>query len=228
MTLNFVKFMSSSITWNDLRNASDTELVRELAAGHGDALAVIIDRYQRLVLTVARRIVKDEAEAEDVVQTVFLEVLKDVSQFDAQRGSVKTWLLQYAYSRSINRRRYLEHRQFYSQFDVEEIERARVPASSAFFDGAAAGETACLVRQALDALSEKQQQAIDLVYFEGMTVEEAAERAGETVAAMRHQYYRGLMKLREIINSPASLGFEDARRIEPLRIGIPNARPRTV
>ncbi|MFZ0799827.1 MAG: sigma-70 family RNA polymerase sigma factor [Terriglobales bacterium] len=228
MAFNRVQPDISHLRWDDLRNASDTELVRQLAAGQGDALAVILDRYQRLVLTIARRIVKDEAEAEDVVQTVFLEILKDIAHFDPARGSLRAWLLQYAHSRSFNRRRYLEHRQFYCRVTVDELDGAKLSPNAAAFDGLAAGETACLVRQALGALNAKQQQAIDLVYFEGLTVEEAAKRSGESAPAIRHQYYRGLMKLREIIKAPASLQHEHAVRTDSLILGIQNARPRTV
>src|SRR5437868_4019735 len=103
----------SKISWSQLQATNDIELVRELKSGNHDALAVIVDRYQTLVLSVALRIVKDEGEAEDVVQTVFVDIFQKVEQFDASRGTLKVWLLQYAYSRSINRRHYLEQRQFY-------------------------------------------------------------------------------------------------------------------
>ena len=78
--------------------------MRLLKSGNHDAFAVIVDRYQRLVLSVALRIVKNECEAEDVVQTVFVDIFKKLGQFDASRGTLKMWLLQYAYSRSLNRR----------------------------------------------------------------------------------------------------------------------------
>ena len=62
------------LSWNQLQEAGDPELVRQLRAGNDDALAVIVDRYQRLVLSVALRIVKNQCEAEDVVQTVFVKL----------------------------------------------------------------------------------------------------------------------------------------------------------
>ncbi len=228
MTFGLSRTKAEAVRWDELREADDSELIRLLAAGHGDALAVIIDRYQRLVLSVARRIVKDEAEAEDVVQTVFLEILKDVAQFDPHRGSLKTWLMQYAYSRSINRRRYLEHRQFYCRIDTDDLDVANLSSHSNALDGMMAGEMTCLVRQAFSALNPKQQQAIDLIYFEGLTAEEAAARAGESLPAIRHQYYRGLMKLREIIKTPANIEQEDPARADSLTLGLQNARARAV
>ena len=96
------------LSWTELQGVEDPELIRQLLSGNHDALAVIVDRYQRLVLSVALRIVKDEGEAEDVVQIVFTDIFKRAEQFDSSRGTLKMWLLQYAYSRSVNRRHYLE------------------------------------------------------------------------------------------------------------------------
>jgi RNA polymerase sigma-70 factor (ECF subfamily) len=228
MAFGLSRTKAQNVHWEKLREVDDSDLVRLLAAGNGDALAVIIDRYQRLVLAVARRIVKDESEAEDVVQTVFLEILKEVAQFDPERGSLKTWLMQYAYSRSINRRRYLEHRQFYCRIDTDDLDVAKLSPHSNALEGMVSGEMTYLVRQAFQKLNAKQQQAIDLIYFEGLTAEEAAERSGESLPAIRHQYYRGLMKLREIIKAPAGIDHEDPARADSLRLGLQNARPRTI
>lgn len=213
------------LSWEELCSASDDDLVRQLLSGCDDALAVIVDRYQRLVLSVALRIVKDPCEAEDVVQIVFVDIFKDMGRFDAARGTLKVWLLQYAYSRSINRRRYLKHRHFYSQIDVDEVEGMNLASSRGGIDGLTTAETARLIRQALGALNAKQQRAIECVYFEGLTIEEAAAHIGESVPALRHQYYRGLMKLREFIHSSRFLPQEEPLRAHGLRLGVQNAKP---
>jgi RNA polymerase sigma-70 factor (ECF subfamily) len=218
----------SSPSWEELQLTDDDELMVQLSAGHDDALAVIVDRYQRLVLSVALRIVKDQAEAEDVVQTVFVDFLKDIERFDPARGTLKVWLLQYAYSRSINRRRYLEHRHFYSRLDVEQIDSMHPVTGPVGIGGLSSSETARLVRQAIGALNEGQQRAIELVYFEGLTLVEAAQKTGETVPAIRHQYYRGLMKLREFISSSRAESAPDPLRADGMRLGIQNAKPRPV
>lgn len=58
------------LPWRDLQEATDADLVRQLGSGNGDAFAVIVDPYQGLVLSVALRIVTNQCEAEEVVQTV--------------------------------------------------------------------------------------------------------------------------------------------------------------
>lgn len=114
-------------TWEQLREASDVALIEYWQSGIDDAFAAIVDRYQRLVFSVAVRIVKDEAEAEDVVQIVFLDIFREMGKFDPSRGTVKVWLLQYAYTRSMNRRRHLESRRFYSRTDLDELKPGDLP-----------------------------------------------------------------------------------------------------
>ncbi len=216
------------LPWNELQEAGDTELVRQLLSGNDDAWAVIVDRYQRLVFSVALRIVRDEGEAEDVVQTVFVDIFKRAEQYDPSRGTLKVWLLQYAYSRSINRRHHLEQRQFYTQAEVDEVIGFDLAMGARRNDGLSATEVRHLVGQALGSLSTKQQSAITLVYFHGLTLEEAAEKTGETLPAIRHHYYRGLMKLREFIGSNNSLQNVQSSSAQRVSLEVAHLKPRPI
>ena len=175
--------------------------MRQVQRGLHDALAVIVDRYQRLVWSVAQKIVHDEGEAEDVVQIVFLELFQKVGLFDAQRGTLKVWLLQLAYTRSINRRYHLQRRQFYNQVELEEHDLAQFSSAEPSVLRLNAGETERLVRQLLEMLNVNQKTAVELIAFGGMSFEEVADRTGESVANAKHHYYRGMMKLREHLSS---------------------------
>ena len=219
---------SRRISWNELQELSDAELSRELISGRHDAFAVIVDRYQRLVFSVALRIVKDEGEAEDLVQTVFADVFKKMEQFDPARGTLKVWLLQYAYSRSINRRHYLEQRRFYSRAEVDEVIALGYTMGATRSAGLSTAEVSRLVAQGMGSLSQKQQRAITLVYFQGLTLDEAAEQTGETLPTLRHHYYRGLMKLRDFISLGKPLKqaeTSDAEEAQPLEVGHLKPRP---
>src|SRR5260370_42277327 len=96
-----------------------------VTGGSRDALSVLFGRYYRLVFHTAAGILRDRAEAEDVMQDVFLEIYRDAAKFDPRRGKLRTWLLQYAYHRSLNRRKYLATRGFYES--PESRERALEP-----------------------------------------------------------------------------------------------------
>src|SRR5262249_53521093 len=79
----------------------DAELMADMHAPSGDPLGALICRYGRLVHRVALDILHDAGEAEDVTQEVFLEVYRKAHLYDPSRGSVRVWLLQYAYHRSL-------------------------------------------------------------------------------------------------------------------------------
>src|ERR1700727_3886413 len=96
----------------------------QLRNGVNDALAMLFDRYQRLVFSIALKIVRDRGEAEDVTQNVFLEVYRSVAQFDPTKGTLKVWLLQFAYHRAFNRKQYLNVRDFYNQKGTDEVDRS--------------------------------------------------------------------------------------------------------
>jgi RNA polymerase sigma-70 factor (ECF subfamily) len=77
----------------DLRGLSDEQLMAQLKEGRHDALAILFDRYHRLVFSIALKIVRDRGEAEEVMQNVFLEVFRAVTQFNPAKGTTKVWLL---------------------------------------------------------------------------------------------------------------------------------------
>src|SRR5262245_7434261 len=81
------------------------QLLERLAAGRREALAEFFDRYAGLVNGLALRILRDAAEAEDVVQEVFVQVWRQAERFDAARGTPEAWLCTIARSRALDRLR---------------------------------------------------------------------------------------------------------------------------
>src|SRR6267378_4077701 len=103
----------------DLCTLSDEELTQCVAAGRHEALAVLFDRYQHLAFSVALRIVRDPGEAEEVVQTVFLDIFRAIANFDPRKGILRVWILQYAYHRALHRKRHLVSNHFYHWEELE-------------------------------------------------------------------------------------------------------------
>jgi RNA polymerase sigma-70 factor (ECF subfamily) len=189
----------------ELQALPDDMLMAHLSSGHDNALAVLFDRYHRLVLKVALKILRDAGEAEDLLQNVFLEIFKAAAQFDPAKGTTKVWILQYAYCRSMNRRQQLVSRKFYTSTDISEIlELPGLPTHGAL----ASQETQCLVRESLKTLNDVQRRVLELAYFEGLSLREIAQEIGESHGNVRHHYYRGLSKLRAFITQS---GTEVAR-----------------
>lgn len=182
-----------SMAYSDLLTLTDELIMQELQAGNADAFAVVFRRYHRLVHVTALRILRDAAEAEDITQTVFLEIYRNARQFDSGRGSLKVWLLQYAYSRSANRRNYLLARQIYHHVEVTAADEADTfwsPRNLQF------QETSRLITEALSSLPDVERNTIELFFFEGLTFKEIAAKNSETYSNVRHYYYRGIERLR--------------------------------
>jgi RNA polymerase sigma-70 factor, ECF subfamily len=182
-----------------MNELSDDQLMAHLQAGRGDALAVLFDRYHRLVLSIALKIVRDRGEAEDVMQNVFLEIFRAAAQFDPSKGSTKTWILQYAYHRSLNRRQQLTTRQFYRSTSIEDHLETHVSDSGSFLGKFSQPELKHLLRQGLARLNRQQRRVLELASYDGLSMSEIADKTGDSVSNVRHYYYRGLKKLRTVI-----------------------------
>lgn len=187
----------------DLKLLTDEKLMVQLQGGTNDALAVLFERYHRLVFAIALKIVRDRGEAEDVTQNVFLEIYNSMAQFDPGKGTLKVWLLQYAYHRAFNRKQYLNTRSFYDQGEIEDL--GPFSAGDAFAGVKyAPGELQRLLHQGLETLGAPQKRVIELANYEGLSMKEIANKTGDSVSNVRHHYYRGLQKLRSFITQPVS------------------------
>jgi len=170
-----------------------------LCMGCNDALAVLFERHSALVFRTARAILRDDGEAEETVQRVFLDVFRAARQFNSDRGSFTTWLLQYAYHRSLDRRAHLQANHFYNLIEFDDL------APTELFYGAGhllclpRQEIVCLVEQALAMLEPHQRKVIQLTYFEGFTAQEIAGKTGDSASSVRHHLYRGLKRLRDAL-----------------------------
>ena len=184
----------------ELLRLSDETVMAHLQAGHADALAILFDRYHRLILSIAMKILRDVGEAEDLMQSVFLEIYKCAAQFDAAKGTTKVWILQYAYHRGMNRRQHLNVRNFYKNSDIADAQNDLLVGEMFSFPDQ---ETKRLVKEALGTLNDAQSCVLRLAYFEGLSLKEIADRTGENVGNVRHHYYRGLSRLRAVITEPA-------------------------
>lgn len=187
----------------EFQRLTDDQLMAELKAGHDDALAVLFDRYHRLVCSIALKIVRDPGEAEDVMQNVFLDIFRAAAQFDPAKGSTKVWLLQYAYHRAISRKQYLNSRSFYSQESFDDME-GTLPQTEFSLAQFAPGELKQLLKQGLATLSVAQRRVIELASQEGFSFKEVAAKTGDSLVNVRHHYYRGLKKLRSFVERPTA------------------------
>jgi RNA polymerase sigma-70 factor (ECF subfamily) len=192
-----------------LASIADDVLVHNIGEGCADCFAILFDRYCRQVFSVSYRILRDRSESEDLLQEVFLAIYLQRERFDPTKGSVKTWILQFAYFKSLLRRRYLRIRHFYAQEELLETHEFRKRSPSELM-GLSSTEWGRFVESGIAELTPKQRQVMELVHFEGYTLQETAEIVRETLTNTRNYYYRGLKALRNFLHvTPKAKAVEE-------------------
>lgn len=164
-------------------------------AGDEAALGQLLERHARLVLGIGYRILRDVGEAQELVQDVFLHVYRKCQLFDPQRGSFRGWLIRITCRRALDRREYLNLRRFYDNRNLADFVDVFQAATNLEYQ-AELSRCEEVLQQAFKGLSEKQRMTLELYFFEGYTLREISERMNESLANVRHYYYRALDHLK--------------------------------
>jgi RNA polymerase sigma-70 factor (ECF subfamily) len=181
---------------NPQADADDAELLHAVARGDESAFARVYDRYSPILLGLMLRILRSRAEAEDVLQEVFLQVWQRAHSFDAGRGRAFTWLVTLARSRAIDRLRSVGSRERAAQRSAEDAPPESEPAEWADTEAIRA-ERAEAVRAALAELPEEQRQVLLLAYLEGMSQSEIAAAKNQPLGTVKTRTRSALRKLSE-------------------------------
>jgi RNA polymerase sigma-70 factor, ECF subfamily len=174
----------------------DEELMTRVQSGDSGALEFLFQRYCRLVLRVARGIVRDHGEAEDVVQEAFFYLYKKSTLFDGSKGSVKNWILQIALHRALDRKAHLARRGFYLGTDIRSLADTLIGETDLDREIGAKLDREQL-RKAFERLPQIQRLTLELFYFDGLDLREISEKFQESLGNTRHHFYRGLERLRK-------------------------------
>ena len=175
---------------------SDSALLARMEAGEQAALSLLFDRYFRMVMGIAYRVLRDRGESEELVQDIFLYVHQNASRHDPNRGSVKAWIVQLAYYRALNRRLFLTRRRFYDGTNLDTIEN-NILGSADPEEEFRSRESQENMGRVFAELSPRQRMTLELFFVEGLTLREISQRIDEPLCNVRHHYYRGLKKLRD-------------------------------
>jgi RNA polymerase sigma-70 factor, ECF subfamily len=178
------------------RIPSDEEVMASLQSNDASALEILFDRYSRLVLSIARGVVRDSGEAEDIVQEAFFYVYKKSMLFDGSKGSVKSWILQIALHRALDRKSHLARRGFYAGTDIGSLDDTLLGETDLDREIGAKLNRAQL-EKAFEQLPGTQRLTLELFYFEGLDLREISEKLNEPLGNTRHHFYRGLERLRK-------------------------------
>ena len=180
------------------RQIGDEKLLEGVRIGCDQCFDLLFHRYLRQVVSISFAILRDRSEAEDILQEVFLSIYLQQEKYDPSRGTPKTWILQFAYYKSLLRRRYLRLRNFYRNEEIQEGKQIAALNRGPYSMNP--GDWAHTVERAVSSLNAKQRRAIELIHVQGCTLQETADALGESLANTRNHYYRGLKALRTLLN----------------------------
>jgi RNA polymerase sigma-70 factor (ECF subfamily) len=172
------------------------ELVEAIAAGDQLALRALYDRAHRLVFTLTLRILGNHASAEEVTLDVFHDVWRRAPTYDGTGGSVLGWIMNQAQSRAIDRLRF-EGRKKRTHSAVDDPQMHEMTAEVA----AEGTDHAHLLKQALEALTPDERQAIEAAYFSELTYVEVAARLQQPVGTIKTRIRSALGKLRRALST---------------------------
>lgn len=180
---------------SDERQLVDTQLMQRIAQGDKQAFAQLYDRFSGPLHATALRIVRDAAEAQDIVHDAFITVWDKAVSFEPSRGSAFSWAVTLVRNRAIDRVRSRQRR--------AELLADSAPADLGYHDNPAGHDTATThdeahaVRTAVATLPLEQRRALELAFFGGLTQEQVAQTLCEPLGTVKARIRRGLLKLRD-------------------------------
>jgi RNA polymerase sigma-70 factor (ECF subfamily) len=170
-------------------------LLAQVARGDDSAFRAVYDRVAGQVLGTVRRVVRDPAQSEEVMQEVLLEVWRTAGRYDPQAGSPAAWVMTLAHRRAVDRVRA-------EQSSARRELRAASPAAVDYDEVADLVETSLdheRVRRCLGSLTDLQREAVTLAYYQGYTYREVADLLGVAVGTVKTRMRDGLIRLRDCL-----------------------------
>jgi RNA polymerase sigma-70 factor (ECF subfamily) len=180
---------------------SDETLLARMCADDKEALGLLFRRYARLVHSIGRRILRDPGEAEDFVQELFLHLFRKSYLYDSSRGPARGWIVQTSYYEAFHRRNHLSTRPHYGSVEFDEVEAGEIVAPVvAGYDRSGEGLFGrARWRELIECLTPDQWETFRLHFYEGYSFDEISQIKNQTLASVRHHFYRGLDRLRKRI-----------------------------
>jgi RNA polymerase sigma-70 factor (ECF subfamily) len=164
----------------------DTALLRRIVARDAAAIAEVYVRHARLLFNLILRVLRDRADAEDVLQEVFVTVWERAPTYDPALGAPLAWLVRIARNRAIDRLR----------ANAARARLAETSLAGAIMTGGSDPGERHDIRSALDVLVPEQRELVECAYFMGLTHTELAARFNLPLGTVKTRVRNGLLALR--------------------------------
>jgi RNA polymerase sigma-70 factor (ECF subfamily) len=167
----------------------DASLLQLVQRGDEQAMAALFDRYSKVVYSVALRVLRDPASAEDVLQEIFMQIWRNPESFIATRGSLGGWLAVVSRNRSIDALR--------RKRPTDSVEEISLPAAGNLADEAERNLMIEKARTVMHLLPTEQRKTLEMAFFDGLTHSEIAEMTGDPLGTVKTRIRTALSFLRK-------------------------------
>jgi RNA polymerase sigma-70 factor (ECF subfamily) len=175
---------------------TDLELMKAIQEEDPNALSLLYDRYNGILKALILRVIHNEAEAEDLLQEIFMEIWNHAKNFSAQKGKPLGWMVTLARRRAIDG---LRKKQAYcragERLQAETEQQPDAWVHNATEEEISFSDTRQIVRRVIDSLPPPQQQAINLAFFRGMSQREIAAETNTPLGTVKTRLELGLKKI---------------------------------
>ena len=175
---------------------TDLELMCRIQAEDPDALSLLYDRYNGILKALILRVIHNEAEADDLLQEIFMEIWNQAKNFSAEKGKPLGWMVTLTRRRAIDG---LRKKQAYARAEerlqVETEQQPEAWVHNATEEEIVLSDTRAVLRKVINAIPPAQQQAIDLAFFKGMSQREIAAKTNTPLGTVKTRLELGLKKI---------------------------------
>jgi RNA polymerase sigma-70 factor, ECF subfamily len=175
---------------------TDLELMTAVQAEDPEALSVLYDRYNGILKALILRVIHNDAEADDLLQEIFMEIWNQAKNFSAHKGKPLGWMVTLARRRAIDG---LRKKQAYARAG-ERLQNETEQQPDAWVHNTTEteinlGDTRQLIRQVIESLPPPQQEAVELAFFRGMSQREIAANTNTPLGTVKTRLELGLKKI---------------------------------
>ena len=178
---------------------TDEYLISAICKGEESAIEVLYERYHRYAYSLAYRILRDPVASEDIVQDAFLSIWRKASSYQAQNGSVQSWIQAIVRHRAIDKIRASAHREY--QWTPLQADNEQDPPSEQpdVWEQAWQSEQHRIIREVMLQIPSEQRMVIELAYFGGLTHAEISEQCHIPLGTVKGRMRLGLQKMKSLL-----------------------------
>jgi RNA polymerase sigma-70 factor (ECF subfamily) len=188
----------------DIQEVSDAQLVTSIARYSEVALAEVYRRHGGAVYGLAKRVMGNATEAEDVTQEVFLRLWNQPDRFDAARGSLRSFLLAQSHGRAVDAIRSSNSRRNREARDAFDTAHGSYDIQHEVWDLSVADQ----VSTAMGSLPDEERRAIELAYYDGRTYREVAQLLGQPEGTVKSRIRNGMRRMRAVLVDAGVAGVD--------------------